>query len=109
MSSVISSLCTVFLVLVSIFLVLVILMQRPSANAGMGATLGGGAAEMAFGSDTSKVLTKWTVRGIIAFFLIALLLSMSHIYTNASKSSKFDKIKLEQLLREDASVPSAKK
>jgi len=36
----------VALFLVCILVVLVILMQRPSANAGMGAALGGGAAEI---------------------------------------------------------------
>ena len=35
----------VALFLVCILVVLVILMQRPSANAGMGSALGGGAAE----------------------------------------------------------------
>jgi len=38
----------------------------------MGAALGGGAAESAFGSDTTNILTKGTIYGIIAFFLVAL-------------------------------------
>jgi protein translocase SecG subunit len=38
----------VFLFLVSILVVLIILMQRPSANAGMGSALGGGAAVECF-------------------------------------------------------------
>jgi preprotein translocase subunit SecG len=73
------SLLTFVLVLTSAFVVLVILMQRPSTNAGMGSALGSGAAESAFGSDTTKVLTKWTVGGIVTFFVVAFILAMSHI------------------------------
>ena len=49
-------------------------MQRTSQSGSMGAALGGGAAESAFGSDTSNVLTKGTIYGIISFFLVALVL-----------------------------------
>ena len=47
-------------------------MQKTSQSGGMGAALGGGAAESAFGSDTNNILTKGTVYGIILFFLVAL-------------------------------------
>ncbi len=57
-------------------------MQRPSTNSGLGSALGGGAAESAFGGETTKVLTKWTTYGIILFFLISLLLSMFYIPRN---------------------------
>ncbi len=59
------------LVFVCIITLLVILMQRPSANAGMGAALGGGAAEQAFGGEAGNVLTKATTALIIAFFLLS--------------------------------------
>ena len=68
------SLLTLALLLISAFVVLLVLMQRTSQSGGMGAALGGGAAESAFGSDTSNVLTKGTIYGIISFFLVALLL-----------------------------------
>ncbi len=51
--------------------VIIILMQRPSANAGMGAALGGGAAEQAFGGEAGNVLTRFTTILIIAFFLLS--------------------------------------
>lgn len=47
-------------------------MQRTSQNGGMGAALGGGAAESAFGSDTNNILTKATIYGTIAFFVVSL-------------------------------------
>ena len=67
-------LLTLALLLISAFVVLLVLMQRTSQSGGMGAALGGGAAESAFGSDTSNVLTKGTIYGIISFFLVALVL-----------------------------------
>ncbi len=59
------------LLLLCLFVVLMILMQKPSANAGMGAALGGGAAEQVFGGEAGNVLTKTTVYAIIAFFVIS--------------------------------------
>lgn len=72
MSALLISLLTLVLLLISAFVILIVLMQRTSQNGGMGAALGGGAAESAFGSDTNNILTKGTVYGIIAFFLVAL-------------------------------------
>lgn len=68
------SLLTLGLILISGFIVLIVLMQRTSQNGGMGAALGGGAAESAFGADTNNVLTKGTIYGIIAYFVVALSL-----------------------------------
>jgi len=72
MSALLISLLTLVLILISAFVILLVLMQRTSQSGGMGAALGGGAAESAFGSDTSNILTKGTIYGIIAFFLVAL-------------------------------------
>lgn len=71
---------SITLVFLCAWLVLLILMQKPSANAGMGAALGGGAAESAFGGEASNVLTRWTVYGIIAFFIITLFLTLGQVY-----------------------------
>ena len=54
MSSILIGLFTLILIIVCLLLVLVILMQRPNANSGMGASLGGGAAEGIFGGETTK-------------------------------------------------------
>ncbi len=66
------SLLTLVLLLISLFIVLIVLMQRTSQSGGMGAALGGGAAESAFGSETNSILMKGTVYGIVAFFIVAL-------------------------------------
>jgi preprotein translocase subunit SecG len=51
--------------------VLVILMQRPSANAGMGAALGGGAAETVFGGESANVLSKMTTTLTVILFVLS--------------------------------------
>ena len=61
----------VFLFLVSVLVVLVILMQRPSANAGMGSALGGGAAESVFGGESANVLSKMTTTLTVILFILS--------------------------------------
>ena len=61
----------VALFLVCILVVLVILMQRPSANAGMGAALGGGAAETVFGGESANVLSKMTTTLTVILFVLS--------------------------------------
>lgn len=71
MAGFIIGLFSVILVLISLFVMLIILMQRPSANSGMGSSLGGGIAESAFGGESVNVLTRWTIYCIVGFFVIA--------------------------------------
>ena len=61
----------VALFLVCVLVVLVILMQRPSANAGMGSALGGGAAETVFGGESASVLSKMTTTLTVILFLLS--------------------------------------
>jgi preprotein translocase subunit SecG len=71
---------TLILIIVSVFLVLVVLAQKAKNDGGMGAALGGGAAEATFGAETGNVLTKATINCAIAFFVLSLLLYLGHIY-----------------------------
>jgi preprotein translocase subunit SecG len=61
----------VALFIVCVLVVLVILMQRPSANAGMGAALGGGAAETVFGGESANVLSKMTTTLTVVLFVLS--------------------------------------
>lgn len=79
---------SIVLLFLCAWLILLILMQKPSANAGMGAALGGGAAESAFGGEASNVLTRWTVYGVIGFFVLTLSLSLGQIYRHHHDDSK---------------------
>lgn len=75
---------TFILILVSIFMVLVVLAQKAKNDGGMGAALGGGAAEATFGAETGNVLTKATINAAIAFFVLSFLLYLGHIYVRAN-------------------------
>lgn len=79
MLNILISFLTFVLILISLFMVLVILMQRGSSNAGMGSAFGGGAAESAFGAETTNVLTKATKWSAVSFFVIALALYLLYM------------------------------
>jgi len=85
---------TVVLVLASLFLVLIVLMQRGSEG-GSGAAFGGGMAESAFGGQTNQVLTRATVVTSIVFFVVGLGLYLGQIAAH-KKAEK--KIALEQVI-----------
>ena len=74
MLSILISFLTFVLILVGLFMVLVILMQRASANAGMGSAFGGGVAESAFGAETTNILTRATKWSAVVFFLLSFVL-----------------------------------
>jgi preprotein translocase subunit SecG len=77
--SIVLGILTVLLIFVSIFLVLIVLAQK-SKDGGMGAALGGGAAEAAFGAETSNVLSKSTIYAAILFFVLSFILYLGRIY-----------------------------
>lgn len=79
MLNIVISFLTFVLILVSLFLVLVILMQRGSSSGGMGAAFGGGVAESAFGAETTNILTKATKWAAFAFFILSLVLYLLYI------------------------------
>jgi preprotein translocase subunit SecG len=68
----------------------------------MGAALGGGAAESAFGSDTNNILTKGTVYGIIAFFLVALGLYLLYQAQSTSAAPEMD---MNSLISSQEEIP----
>ena len=69
----------VVLFLVCLLVVLIILMQRPSANAGMGSALGGGAAESVFGGESANVLSKMTTILTVILFILSLGLYLGFV------------------------------
>lgn len=77
---------TTVLVLASLFIVFVVLLQRGSEG-GAGSAFGGGAAESAFGGETSKVLTRATVITAIVFFVVGLGLYLGQIAAHKQNKS----------------------
>ena len=71
---------TFLLVLVALFMMLGILMQRSKSDGGLGAALGGGMAESTFGAETNKVLFNATRNAAIAFFVLSFGLYLGHLW-----------------------------
>ena len=78
--SLVIGILTFILILTSLFLVLVVLMQRAKTDGGMGAAMGGGITESTFGAETSNVLSKATINAAILFFVLSFVLYLAHIY-----------------------------
>lgn len=103
--SILIGIFTFVLILVSVFLVLVVLAQKAKTDGGMGATLGGGATEAAFGADTGNVLTKATQYAAVIFFVLTFGLYLGHIYM-AKHSAKTTEGQLPKI-SSPATVPAA--
>jgi preprotein translocase subunit SecG len=78
MISVLIGIGTFVLIIVALTLILVVLAQRAKSDGGMSA-MGGGMMESTFGPDTSNVLTKFTIRATIAFFVVSFLLYLGYV------------------------------
>jgi preprotein translocase subunit SecG len=83
---------TVLLVFVSVFLMLVVLVQKPRADSGLGTAMGGGMAEAAFGAETGNVLTRSTIYSAVAFFVLAFVLYLAQIHVSKSASKHEDRL-----------------
>jgi preprotein translocase subunit SecG len=70
---------TFILILVSIFLVLVVLMQKAKSD-GAVAALGSSGMESTFGAETGNVLSKATINAAILFFVLSFGLYLAHVY-----------------------------
>lgn len=100
---------TFVLIIVSLFLILVVLMQKAKSDGGV-AAMGGGVAESTFGAETGNVLSKATINAAIAFFIIAFGLYLGHIYQSKHRSAADSKLPTvtAPASTAPASVPPAK-
>jgi preprotein translocase subunit SecG len=83
--SIIIWLFTFLLVLDCVVLMLLVLIQLPKKEAGMGQAFGGGATDALFGAGSGSALTKMTKYTAGAFFVLTLLISMIYGHQNRSK------------------------
>ena len=67
---------TILLVLDCLFLTLLVLIQLPKKEAGMGQAFGGGATDALFGAGSGTALTRMTHYAAIAFFVLTVLISI---------------------------------
>ena len=87
MISIVIGVLTVILVLTSLFLVMIVLMQRAKTDGGIGAAMAGGATESAFGAETNNVLSGATIKAAIVFFVLSFGLFLANIYQAKNRAA----------------------
>lgn len=107
MLNIVISFLTFVLILISLFMVLVILMQRASSNAGMGSAFGGGVTESAFGAETTNILTRATKWSALAFFIIALVLYLLYMSRETGSRTASQADLPDIAVSEPAALPGA--
>ena len=81
---------TFLLVVVSLFLGLIVLVQKPRSDSGLGTAMGGGMAEATFGAETGNVLTRSTIVLAVAFFILAFGAYLGQIYIAKHKDTSIE-------------------
>lgn len=104
MGAILLTFFTFVLIIISLFLMLVILMQRSSANASMGSAFGAGLTESTFGAEAGNVLTKATIWTTGAFFVVTLGLYLGHM---AVAKKKAEESVYSELLQAQAAAAAA--
>ncbi|MGA2801229.1 MAG: preprotein translocase subunit SecG [Verrucomicrobiota bacterium] len=83
---------TVLLVLNCLLLILLVLIQLPKKDAGVGMAFGGGAADALFGAGSGNALTKITKYATVIFFALALFLGhLGNVLHQSGSASEFEK------------------
>lgn len=95
-------LLTAVLVIDCIFLVLLVLVQLPKKEAGMGQAFGGAATDALFGAGSGNVLTKATKWGAAIFFILAIVLTVMGTYKTSSSTGR-----LQRIMSEKGATPAA--
>lgn len=90
--SLVIGILTFVLIITSLFLVLVVLMQRAKSDGGMGSAMGGSSMESTFGAETGNVLSGATIKASIVFFILSFTLYLAHIYQSKHHDSLDNKL-----------------
>lgn len=80
------------LILVSLFLVLIVLMQRANNDGGLGTAFGSGITESAFGTEAGNVMTKLTRITFVLFAGLAFVLYLAIIAQHSSKAERTESL-----------------
>jgi preprotein translocase subunit SecG len=84
-------LLTVVMVLNCLFLILLVLIQLPKKEAGLGVAFGSSATDALFGAGSGNVLTKLTKYSAGIFFGLAILLSVMQSHYHRQSSTEFQR------------------
>src|SRR5687768_396618 len=82
-------LLTVVLVIDCLLLILLVLVQLPKKEAGMGQAFGGAATDALFGAGSGNALTKMTKYATVAFLLLTMCLSILNAQQSKNNRSRF--------------------
>jgi preprotein translocase subunit SecG len=105
MMTFLSYLFAFLLIVDSLLLALLILVQLPKKEAGVGMAFGGGAADALFGAGSGTALTKMTKYCSVAFFI--LVIGLSYLNNEAKPSSDLElRRALERTPAEPQSAPA---
>lgn len=85
-------LLTAVLVIDCLFIVLLVLVQLPKKEAGMGQAFGGAATDALFGAGSGNVLTKATKWAAGIFFALAIALTVMGTYRVTSGTGRLQRI-----------------
>ena len=83
---------TFILIVDCLFLMLLVLVQLPKKEAGLGQAFGGGATDALFGAGSGNALTKLTKYATGIFFVLTLSLSILHAQQAKSKRSGLESL-----------------
>jgi preprotein translocase subunit SecG len=100
--SFIAGVLTVLLIVNCVLLILLVLVQLPKKDAGVGLAFGGGAADALFGAGSGNVLTKITKWGTGIFFAMSLILGLLEVKLHRGSTSEFEK-----QLQQQSQMPTA--
>ncbi len=95
------------LVLLCLFTLLVVMVQKPKGDGGMGAALGGGSMEAALGAETSSLLTRITIYAVIGFFVLTFSLYLGNIYVMKGETEEGSESILSEIVDEAAAEAEA--
>ena len=88
---------TIILFLISLFLILLVLVQLPKKEAGLGTAFGGGTTDALFGAGAGNVLTQLTKYCTILFLVLCLVLAMMSKRDSETNTASTDKGKAKAL------------
>lgn len=97
---------TFLLVLNCVFLALLILVQLPKKEAGLGVAFGGGAADALFGAGSGNVLTKITKYAAGTFFALAIVLTILNAKVGGRETEELRKALEQEAAQGQQNVPS---
>lgn len=104
MTTIIIAIFSFVLILLCLFTLLVVMVQKPKGDGGMGAALGGGSMEAALGAETSSLLTRITIYAVIGFFILTFGLYLGNIASKQGGVEESDGSILSEIADESAAT-----